>query len=103
MIDLRAARNEPDEWRRRLARKGAAELFDELLEADRAARELQPRVEELRGRRKLKGKPTPDQLAEPNGSATAGVTRRPSTTSPPRDTSSYRAGRWYRPTAISPS
>ncbi len=64
MIDLRAARAEPDEWRRRLARKGAAELFDELLAADAAARELQPRVEELRGARKLKGKPTPEQLAE---------------------------------------
>src|SRR5439155_7630475 len=64
MIDLRAARAESDEWRRRLARKGAAELFDELLEADRAVRELQPRAEELRAARKLKGKPSPEQLQE---------------------------------------
>jgi len=64
MIDLRAARNDPDEFRRRLARKGAAEAFDELLEADRAVLAVQPQVEELRGRRKLKGKPTPEQLAE---------------------------------------
>jgi seryl-tRNA synthetase len=64
MIDLRAARSDADVWRRRLARKGAAELFDELLDADRTARELQPQVEELRSRRKLKGKPTPEQLAE---------------------------------------
>jgi len=64
MIDLRAARNEPDEFRRRLARKGAAEAFDELLEADRAVLAVQPQVEELRARRKLKGKPTPEQLAE---------------------------------------
>ena len=45
-------------------RKGAGELFDELLEADRAVLAVQPQVEELRARRKLKGKPTPEQLAE---------------------------------------
>jgi seryl-tRNA synthetase len=64
MIDLRAARTDPDAFRSALARKGAAEMFDELLAADRAVREIQPRVEELRARRKLKGKPTPEQLAE---------------------------------------
>jgi seryl-tRNA synthetase len=64
MIDLRAARNDPDGFRAALARKGAAELFDELLDADLAVREVQPRVEELRARRKVKGKPTPEQLAE---------------------------------------
>ncbi len=64
MIDLRAARNDPDTFRSALARKGAAELFDELLEADRAVRDVQPRVEELRAQRKVKGKPTPEQLAE---------------------------------------
>src|SRR5207244_2230444 len=64
MIDLRAARNDPDGFRAALARKGAAELFDQLLEADRAVREVQPRVEELRAKRKVKGKPTPEQLAE---------------------------------------
>ena len=47
-----------------LARKGAAEVFDELLAADQAVREIQPRVEELRAARKVKGKPTPEQLAE---------------------------------------
>ena len=36
MIDLRAARAAPDEMRAALARKGAGELFDELLSADRA-------------------------------------------------------------------
>src|SRR2546427_9038460 len=64
MIDLRAARNDPDAFRAALARKGAAEVFDELLEADRAVREIQPRVEELRAARKVKGKPTPEQLEE---------------------------------------
>src|SRR5213083_286989 len=47
MIDLREARERPDELRAALARKGAAEVFDEL-----------------RAARKLKGKPTPEQLVE---------------------------------------
>ena len=64
MIDLRAARNDRARFRAALARKGAAELFDDLLEADRAVREVQPSVEELRAKRKVKGKPTPEQLAE---------------------------------------
>jgi len=67
MIDLRAARNDPDEFRRRLARKGAAEAFDRLLEADERWREIVPRVDELRARTKLKGKPTPEQLEELRG------------------------------------
>ena len=64
MIDLRAARNDPDAYRTALARKGAAAIFDELLAADVRWRELQLRVDELRARTKLKGKPTPEQLAE---------------------------------------
>jgi seryl-tRNA synthetase len=64
MIDLRAARENPEALRAALARKGAAELFDELLAADAAVREVQPRVEELRASRKVKGKPTPEQLTE---------------------------------------
>ena len=34
MIDLKAARSDPDAWRQALARKGAAEEFDALLAAD---------------------------------------------------------------------
>ena len=64
MIDLRAARAEPDAWRAALARKGAADAFDELLAADERWRALVPRVDELRGKTKLKGKPTPEQLEE---------------------------------------
>ena len=64
MIDLRAARNDPDSYRAGVARKGGAEAFDELLEADARWRELVPRVDELRGRQKLKGKPTPEQVEE---------------------------------------
>ncbi len=64
MIDLRTARAEPDDWREALARKGAAEAFDRLLAADERWRALVPRVDELRGATKLKGKPTPEQLME---------------------------------------
>ncbi|MDX6413625.1 MAG: seryl-tRNA synthetase [Gaiellaceae bacterium] len=64
MIDLRAARSDPDGFRAALARKGAADVFDELLAADQAVREIQPRAEELRAARKVKGKPTPEQLQE---------------------------------------
>ena len=67
MIDARAARAEPDEYRRRLARKGAAEAFDAWLAADERWRELVPRVDELRSRTKVKGKPTPEQLEELRG------------------------------------
>ena len=64
MIDLKAARNDPDAYRAALRRKGAAEAFDELLAADERWRALVPRIDELRGRTKLKGKPSPEQLAE---------------------------------------
>jgi seryl-tRNA synthetase len=64
MIDLRAARSEPERFREALARKGAAEAFDELLAADRSWLELVPKVDELRGRTKLKGRPTEEQLEE---------------------------------------
>jgi seryl-tRNA synthetase len=67
VIDARAARNEPDEYRRRLARKGAADAFDAWLAADEGWRELVPRVDELRSRTKVKGKPTPEQLEELRG------------------------------------
>jgi seryl-tRNA synthetase len=66
MIDLRAARSDPEGYRVALARKGAGERFDALLAADERWRALVPRVDELRGRTKLKGKPTPEQLEELN-------------------------------------
>ena len=62
MIDVRAARADPERWRSALERKGAAKEFDQLLEADREWLSLVPRVDELRGRRKLDGKPTPEQV-----------------------------------------
>ena len=66
MIDLRAARASPDAFRAALARKGAGERFDALLAADERWRALVPKVDELRGRQKLKGKPSPEQLDELN-------------------------------------
>ena len=66
MIDLRAARNDPAAFRAALARKGAAELFDELLAADEAVRAVQQPVEELRSQRKPKGKPSPEEIEQLN-------------------------------------
>ena len=67
MIDLKAARNDPEAYRAALARKGAAEAFDALLAADERWRTLVPRIDELRSKTKLKGKPSPEQLAELQG------------------------------------
>jgi seryl-tRNA synthetase len=64
MIDIRAARAEPDAYRAALVRKGAAEDFDALMEADRAWLALVPQADELRAKTKLKGKPTPEQIEE---------------------------------------
>ena len=67
MIDIRAARAEPEAYRAALERKGAADDFDALMDADRAWLALVPRVDELRAQTKLKGKPTPEQLEELKG------------------------------------
>jgi seryl-tRNA synthetase len=64
VIDVKAARQDPDRWRNALARKGAAEDFDALIEADRSWLSLVPQVDHLRARTKLKGKPTPEQIEE---------------------------------------
>jgi seryl-tRNA synthetase len=68
MIDVRAARADPDTWRAALARKGAAEVFDEFLAADERWRAANTRVDELRAARKPagKGKPEPDEIARLN-------------------------------------
>jgi seryl-tRNA synthetase len=64
LIDARAARHDPDGYRAAVARKGAGEAFDAWLAADERWRELVPRVDDLRSRQKLQGKPTPEQVEE---------------------------------------
>jgi seryl-tRNA synthetase len=68
MIDIRAARSDPDGFRAALARKGAGEAFDALMEADAAWRSVNARVDELRARRRPsgKGKPSPEELEQLN-------------------------------------
>jgi len=64
VIDLKAARQDPDGYRAALARRGAAADFDALLAADTRWRSLTERTEALRAAQKSasKGKPTPDEL-----------------------------------------
>jgi seryl-tRNA synthetase len=64
MIDLKAARADPDRFRTALGRKGGAEAFEEMLAADARWRALVPKVDELRAKQNIKGKPTPEQLEE---------------------------------------
>src|SRR4029450_7721960 len=64
MIDIHAARHDPEGFRTALARRGAAEAFDALMAADARWRELVPQVGELRAQQKVQGKPTPAQHEE---------------------------------------
>jgi len=65
VIDLKAARQDPDGFRAALARRDAAGDFDKLLAADASWREQTERVETLRAEQKnaSRGKPGPDELA----------------------------------------
>jgi seryl-tRNA synthetase len=69
VIDIKAARSDPASWRAALARKGAADEFDALLEADARWRAATTRADELRARSRprTKGKPSPDELEELRG------------------------------------
>ncbi|MGH8895708.1 MAG: serine--tRNA ligase [Egibacteraceae bacterium] len=65
MIDLKTARQEPDRYRAALARRGASEDFDALLDVDRRWRELTDRVDRLRAQQKKPNKaPTPAQILQ---------------------------------------
>jgi seryl-tRNA synthetase len=65
MIDLRAARSDPEAYRAALARRGSDELFDELLAADARWRDASTRRDEVRASQKSLGKPsTPEQIEE---------------------------------------
>ena len=63
LIDVRAARARPDGLRAALARKGAAELFDEFLEVDRLAARRPRRSRTLRAATRPKGQPTAEASA----------------------------------------
>jgi seryl-tRNA synthetase len=65
VIDLKAARQDPDRFRTALARRGAAAEFDKLLAADASWREYTERAESLRAEQKRasKGRPGPQELA----------------------------------------
>ena len=67
MIDLKAARANPDAYRKALARKGKGDELDRLLAADERWRQLVPVVDDLRARQKLNGKPTAEQIEELKG------------------------------------
>ena len=80
MIDLKAARQEPDRYRAALARRGAADDFDALLAVDASWREQTERAEALRAEQKKasRGGPPSDeqrhqlrQLADELGKAQA--------------------------------
>ena len=65
MIDLKAARHDPDGFRAALKRKGADELFDALLAADATWRDATAKRDEMRAAQKKLGKPsTPEQIEE---------------------------------------
>ena len=68
MIDLRAARHDPEAFRAAVARKGAGEAFDELLAADERWRELIPgaqgEVVSIEGAGHMVPYERPDELAD---------------------------------------
>jgi seryl-tRNA synthetase len=63
MIDIHLVREHPEALRRALARKGAAELFDELVLVDTSWRQLTSTVDELRSQSRPKGRPTEEELS----------------------------------------
>jgi seryl-tRNA synthetase len=66
VIDLKAARQDPDTLRAALDRRGAAADFDALMAADASWRSLTERAEALRAAQKSlsRGRPTSEQLEE---------------------------------------
>src|SRR5918995_6052521 len=64
MIDLKLARANADLFREALARKGAADAFDQLLAADRTWADATTRREEVRAEQKRLGKPSSEEEIE---------------------------------------
>ena len=58
MIDIRGLRRNPEAYLAKLARKGAGELGQELLDLDAAWRATMTSAESLRAKLKSSGKPT---------------------------------------------
>ncbi|HUH21687.1 MAG TPA: hypothetical protein VLZ09_07445, partial [Gaiellaceae bacterium] len=56
MLDVRAIREDPDRFRRGLARRNLADAVDTILELDERRRALTIRVEELRAEQNRTGK-----------------------------------------------
>jgi seryl-tRNA synthetase len=61
VIDLKAARKDPELFRAALGRRGAAEDFDALLAADTSWRDLTERAESLRARQKRLSRSAPGE------------------------------------------
>jgi seryl-tRNA synthetase len=51
MLDIRLIRTNPDEVKRKLARRGQEYKIQEILELDESRRQLLVQVEELKGRK----------------------------------------------------
>jgi seryl-tRNA synthetase len=64
MIDIRELRRNPEAYLAKLARKGAGELGQELLDLDAAWRATTTSAESLRAKLKSSGKPTAEQREE---------------------------------------
>ena len=93
MIDIRAARAEPDAYREALARKGAAEEFDALMEADRAWLAFVPQADELERGRSSRGSPPPSRsrssrASRPSSSRSRSSSPPPSSAAPNCSTAS---------------
>ncbi|MGO8960281.1 MAG: serine--tRNA ligase [Streptosporangiaceae bacterium] len=69
MIDLKAARQDPEGYRAALGRRGSAADFDALMTVDASWRSLTERAEALRAAQKgsSKGKPTPAEIEQLRG------------------------------------
>ena len=76
MIDLRAARHDPDGFRSALARKGGADEFDQLLAADERWRAATGRQEQVRAEQKRLGRPQ-SQVEAPRERLGGGYVRCP--------------------------
>jgi seryl-tRNA synthetase len=64
MIDIKAARRDPERFAAGIERKGGRALFEDLLGVDAAWREATVRVEQLRAATRPRGRPSEAELTE---------------------------------------